>query len=400
MKQLHFDKAYLDVLDSLLDYSENSREEFLSLLHLIETSMEHSEGHSVGFFESHKIRNLFGRRKYKNNDKLRYVLDHMVDHLIERDVIIATDYSYKNGKTREYFYSSAFNLLLENRKLELELSNVQDAYYQSIITGDPPIGSIALSYYHYLKSSNFDIDESLALEWIFNEYKTQRITSNQYRCYIRMVLDLKDKRIYCTQSEKTGRISYNFNIIKRELRQFCRINGKKLISVDLKSSQPYFLASYFYQKWPNESQKFYDDVTKKDIYNLFYDLAVVDGLTQYHRFNGKYMEKVYIKDREDSKREMLRMLFKMSGHRPVYDIILENHYPEFYSKFRMFNGILWEDLQRIEASIFIPITDRWMERGCLSVHDSLYFVEDIKKDVINDLNKAFEAKGFKNYTLT
>lgn len=100
---------------------------------------------------------------------------------------------------------------------------------------------------------------------------------------------MKDKNIFASFGPKSNRITTLFTSKKRELRQFCKIDGEKLESLDLKSSQPYILAIHFLRKHPAESKRFYNDVVHNDIYTIFLDHARKEGLTKFKVWNGAYM---------------------------------------------------------------------------------------------------------------
>lgn len=151
-----------------------------------------------------------------------------------------------------------------------------------------------------------------------------------------MVLDLYDKRIIAVEGEKGGRIFTNFNLIKRELRAFCTIDGVNLSYLDLKCSQPFLLASYLFQKYPEEAKDFYNIVINDDIYLWFLKKWQDSGKSSYLSFNPKENRKLpkYIETRDDAKIEFLKMIFKSSGETPQFEIIFKNEFPELYKKFK------------------------------------------------------------------
>ena len=53
----------------------------------------------------------------------------------------------------------------------------------------------------------------------------------------------------------------------------------------------------------------------------------------------------------------------------------------------------------MEADIFIPVQNMFVNKGCLSVHDSLYFKKSLRNEIMNELCQVLNVSGFKDFTL-
>ena len=237
--------------------------------------------------------------------------------------------------------------------------------------------------------------------WIDDKfYRERSISSNQKRNYTRMVLSIEDKMIFTVEGANSGRVFTNFNSIKRELRQFCTIDGQKLMSIDLKSSQPYLMAQFMKKNWPVESKTFYDTVTKDDIYLFFlkkWNEANPAGFYREFNIAKNKMEDIYLNTRDDIKPEYLKMLFKIRGRKPALDDVFKSEFPFVYEKVQEQKEGLASTLQREESDLFIPVCTEFAERGCLSVHDSLYFKPDLHQPIMDSLKDIFINKQFADF---
>lgn len=85
--------------------------------------------------------------------------------------------------------------------------------------------------------------------------------------------------------------------------------------------------------------------------------------------------------------------------RPIYDSIFEEEFPSLYKKIRSLNSLATE-LQIQESKIFVPVATSFSDRGCLSVHDGLYFKSEIKEDLLIELESSFKKEQINNYKLS
>lgn len=145
-------------------------------------------GHNRGFFDNHKVREIFGRvrieskpdlileriqdffsnsiinitsrlyggaqnqnsiptnRPYGGTRSLNslkktrvWKLDLLIKQLIESGVLVVSYYSYTKKKTREYGYGLYFNLLLDGKKTQLTKSEVHPKYFNQIKKESKPV---------------------------------------------------------------------------------------------------------------------------------------------------------------------------------------------------------------------------------------------------------------------
>jgi hypothetical protein len=99
----------------------------------------------------------------------------------------------------------------------------------------------------------------------------------------------------------------------------------------------------------------------------------------YREFNvvKNMMVEVHLNTRDDIKPEYLKIMFKIEGRKPALEDIFEKEFPYVYGKVQEQKENLASTLQREEAELFIPGCTEFANRGCLSVHNSLYFKPDL-----------------------
>lgn len=402
--EVSFTKQYLNALDSFLNTEYNlvtRREDFLALLARIELFMSNNENEDKAWFEKHKYREYFGKTGPRGYQE--YKLDIMLKTLERKNILVITPYDKSRGKTRSYFYQLLFHMEYKESENEIIKVKIPEKYRRLFIkeTKIPEKVELKLQY-DLLMSQRFKVDTNLALKWINDQYNRHEIISNQKRNYVRMILSIDDKLIYTIEGDKGGRVYTNFTNLKKELRQFCLIDEQKLMSIDLKSSQPYLMAQFMMKNWPVESASFYEIVTKEDIYLFFLNRwleANPEGFYKRYNVDNRRVEKVYLRTRDDIKPEYLKMLFKINGRKPELDKIFKKEFPFVYHKVQDLKLGLASALQREESSIFIPVCTEFAERGCLSVHDSLYFKQELYQPILESLRSKFNEKGYKDFKL-
>lgn len=449
--KISYTKQFVSTIDSLLqdDYNEiTKREDFLVLLTKIEFLMnnykdKNSEG-EIAWFENNKFRSFFGQvsvpilrssskeisEKLSEDKKEQIILnedkkalypisstippnslekkrvwklDLLLKILENKNIIIRTAYDRHNHKTRRYLYNMLFEMECQEEELGIVKEDIPEKYCQLFLkeTESPKEPHLKVQY-DLLKSKKFKIDTDSALMWIDDKfYRERSISSNQKRNYTRMILSIEDKMIFTVEGAKGGRVFTNFNSIKRELRQFCTIDGQKLMSVDLKSSQPYLMAQFMKKNWPVESKTFYDTVTKDDIYIFFlkkWNEVNPSGFYREFSIVKNKMVDIYLNTRDDIKPEYLKMLFKIRGRKPALDNVFKSEFPFVYEKVQEQKEGLASTLQREESDLFIPVCTEFAEKGCLSVHDSLYFKPDLHQIILESLKGRFLKKQFADFT--
>lgn len=401
--KLSYTKQFINTLDSILESEYNSttrREDFIALLTKIELLMGKDENGEKAWFENNKLRLAFGRVKFCGT--LIWKLDLLLKILENKNILVITAYDKDKGRTRFYFYNTLFQFLCEESEIEIIKEEISEKYCKLLIKeAKAPEEKHLKVQYDLLMSDRFQIDSNSALRWIDDQYYNRKvITSNQKRNYTRMVLAIEDKMIFTVEGANSGRVFTNFNTIKKELRQFCTIDGQKLMSIDLKSSQPYLMAQFMNKNWPEESKTFYNAVTKNDIYLYFlqkWNESNPSGFYREFSLTKNQMVEVHLNTRDDIKPEYLKMLFKIKGRKPALDETFKKEFPFVYENVQKQKEGLALTLQKEESDLFIPVCTEFAHLGCLSVHDSLYFKPDLYQPILECLKGRFLKKQFADF---
>lgn len=385
---IYFPESLITSLDSILENNYNdltSREDFLKLFYIIEIFKTMSTEREVSSFSIHFLRNEFGRKIH--NGVQTWLLPSLIKICVENNILEFTNYSNydENRKTRTYKYTSIFEESILDNEINFILENVSASTFKSIQKySKVPTDYNLLSQYNLIKD-RVEIDEIAAATWAHNAYKSGEITFNTYENTRRNIATLMGKEnIFVSDDKKSGRVYTIFNMVKKELREFCTLDGESLINIDLKCAQPYFLASLLKESYPNNKavNNFYNLVTKEDIYVWMSD-------------------KLSVNDRQKGKEEFFHYFFKPNRGNCPGQSIMKKELNEVYEliKLEKSSNDLHFRLQRLESDIFISVENQFVKKGCLSVHDSLYFKKELKEEIISALNIEFEKKNFKNYRL-
>jgi hypothetical protein len=400
MKTISFTQEYLKVIDDLLSSCYNkvtTREHYLLFLERLEYKMAYCCDNEIPYINNNVERIKYGLTSL--NKKRVWRMDILIKNLIKKDILVATTYQKEKGLCRKYFYSPYFSYLLSEHEHTIVNEEIPEELYIKIVANYiPPTEPYLIPQYELLKSDRFRIDSVKAIEWIQN----QDLTFDRKRIYLRYVLDINDKRIIATKGEHSNRLFTNFNLMKREFREFCTIDNKPLLSIDLKSSQPFLFASYMLDKYPSyEAKRFFDLVTNDDIYLWFLNKWNERDSNYYMIYDKAEAKKIKkeIKNREDAKPEFLKLLFKIGGVDPPFTLLFKREFPSLYNSLLLEKATLCKSLQQKESYLFVPLCNQFAQRGALSVHDSLYFVKDIQDELLNELKKRFKQLNLNNYTL-
>jgi len=391
---------FINEIDKRLkeDYKKYNRQKFLLFINLIErkTLMQPNKllRDQWARLKAEYIKNIIG------TDYKAYIQILMDKKLINRNY-------YTEGKSYDY----SINYIYEEEEVsEIELSNKLQK--KAIKEYNRPSSDLLRHQYDLLRSKSFSFDVHLADNWLQSQTE---LSKHQYRSYSSSINNLEEKYIYTVQDNKTGRIFTNFNLMKSDLRKLCCIDNETLGQTDLKSSQPYFLASMMLKEHPTNVDvlKFYDIVTNQDVYvwmlhkfhkshkNKYYSAFVkYDDINEISIFQDKY-----ILIRDDVKPEFLKVMFKDNRGSTPFQDILKNELPFVYEyirqkKAKQKNNLALE-LQTIESNIFISAYKKMIKKKLkvLTVHDSIYFKKSDEKIVLKILNNEFKIQGFSNYKL-
>jgi len=377
---IYFTKGFILLIDELLqDYYDKSlkKEDFLHLFYVLEKSNE--ENNLVPL--PRNIRNNFGR----SNGQWKF--KKMIDILEYLNIITSTSYSNYEGKNfcKSYGYTNEFTSKVIDKEFELIFCEISEKTYNIIYKYSKiPEDPILLKHYNTIKSLEIDMNKAISFAKQFSNEKFLRV--------VRDIITIHNKEnIIVTEDERTGRIFTSFNLMKKELREFCLYQGEPLDSLDLKSSQPYLLSSLLLQEYPNnkEVQRFYELVTDSDLY---------DWLIENWGFTDIFS---YDESRTLAKKLFFNYLYKKNQGTNSAQQLISKEFPEVYEliKIKKSTEEIWLSLQKLEASIFIPVCNEFVENGCLSVHDSLYFPKEFRGDIERALRENFHKFKLTKYSL-
>lgn len=371
--------SVINELDKRLVDEYNSpiaKVDYYTFVYWLERMITMNDSHTECQFRNNEERLFWGRIKF--NGKMVWKLDKIISTLEKHEILYKTPYRFDVDKSfsRTYFFGLNYNKAIEQSDTsKLVYVEVNENIIHKIEDTKYDINN---PQYKLLMSDRFNIDIDSCSRFIDTMYPSKEVI------YKRMASDIHDKRIYLTNGEVSGRITSSFVNLKRELRQYCAIDNEQLISLDLKSSQAYLLANMLLDD-NEETKRFYDIVTKEDIYNHLNE----------HLSIG----------RDATKAEFFHYLYKgNSGSYTPLQTIFKSLFPYVYEKICTLNRNLNKEnkklvwlLQQKEAEIFIPIANKFALRGCLSVHDALYFKGVLREEINNDLVRVMSLKGYSDY---
>ena len=411
-----FSEYFINTIDSILEdvYSDYyPRESFFKFFYLIEKYSVYNKGEYAQMPIS-IIRKTLGTKRV--NKKKIQIASYIISKSIECNIVISTEYHFGNNKknknkTRTYKFNNIFKDKYSEHLIDVEID--KDGYLE--LTKEHKRSNKEQPHlrlqYDLLKSKRVIFDYKLASKWIND--RIDILSQNQYSTYTRMAINMLNKKIGVTEDKKSNRIFSNLTLIKREFRNFITIDGEKLLSIDLKSSQPYLLASKILKENQNcnECEDFFKLITEKDIYNTFRDKWFeINKTYNYIQYNSETYETEIkeISDRDESKKQFMRLLFKRAKGSVPFQIVLKEMFPKVYDIIKQMKkeaeskGIdnnLAVELQLEESNIFIPVINEVCKDGALSCHDSIYFKESLKERIFEILNNKFISLGYINYDL-
>ena len=206
----------------------------------------------------------------------------------------------------------------------------------------------------------------LAYEPALDFVKTlPKMDPRKYLKNLSMVNKIKDHEIFFT-FDPFGRLHTNFTNLKKEIRnKYLTIQGESLKYLDIKASQPFFLAQILKHYHPDtpETQKFIDLNENGDFYQYF-----VDQHPQ--RFH----------ERNNVKKPIYQVLFDENITRGQF--FFKKQFPSIFSFIKSYSGIykieLWEALQEMESdfifnNVYINVIKSYPDIPIFTVHDSIYF---------------------------
>ncbi len=388
-----FSDIFVRLVDSVLanEYDKPiTRKDYMTFFEMLERNLARrisGSFFSVEINNNHE-RKRWGRINYEG--KTLWKLGVILKTLKAKRIIDSTGYlalPNKQGHARRYFYTQALLNKLDYSAFTLVFEEINEKVYNAYKkkkeynVSDPQYGLLA--------NERFSINTNECNEWLIEAYKADKISKENCLLNIRRVYDIFNKDVYVVKV-RNGRVYSSFNSLKKELRQFCFIDGESLCSCDLKSSQPYLFATYLMGKYSTnpDVQRFFNLVTEDDIYIWLMNK------------NNEYFEKKII-SREECKPAFYQYLFKKTNRGTNNtQRIIQRDLPELYQivkeekrEFAFNEDNLANYLQGIESNLFIPVCEALANDGCLSVHDSLYFKPGLINDVKSRIITIFQERG-------
>ena len=364
------------------------REDYLLMLHSILQRLSMFK-HKNDYFNTCEISNHNERLcwgRVKVDGKLVWKIDIILNNLVNTGVLNRTGYEVK-GHARRYGFTDQFLNMVDLMDFTIMYEEVNEAIYNTLKSLKEYDESNP--QYQLLKSSRFTIDVESCVDYLRNSLKKKEMSMNAFNVNLKRVLDIYNKDIFVVRIDN-GRVYSSFTSLKSELRQYCFIDGEPLTSIDLRSSQPYFLASLLMSSNSND----------KDV-NEFYTMVVNGDIYEW------IMGKLGMKSRALAKEEMFRWIFKKSNKGPcVVQKLMADNLPGVHKAvtiqrayYQHTGGTLANFLQSLESKVFITVCEEFGEEGCISLHDGLYFKEEILDRVVGMLHLMFAEMRFSDYTL-
>lgn len=218
--------------------------------------------------------------------------------------------------------------------------------------------------------TRISIDHIGAMEWIDKEKKEGNLTIGQHTKSKIDIDKIKRNDIYC-KFDKFGRMHTNFTTLRKHLRhEYVTIDGAKTCEIDIKNSQPFFLANLILAE--NKEISLSDEFDK-------FKKRVING-TFYDDFMGSKPD--MFKSRPDVKKFVYKVLFGMNRENCVLNDTFKQEYPlihsfvvDFKKKNNSYKALSYK-LQRLESDFIynevIAILKSFnIDAPMFTVHDSI-----------------------------
>jgi len=226
---------------------------------------------------------------------------------------------------------------------------------------------------------SININYKRACQWLEQQYASGEMDLQKYTKNLHSVNCINSGHLFY-KFDSFGRLHTNFTVIKKYIRlNFLDIDGKELVELDIKNSQPFFLGVLINRE--NPSIKNVDDV------KYFFE-TVNNGLL-YDLFLDKYPD-VFV-DRNQTKVMIYRVLFGRNNKTIENDIFCET-FPtvyKFIKEYKSANGnykTLSHELQRLESEFVFGkvvrmVKDKFPAVKLFTVHDSIIYPLEYKEEV-------------------
>lgn len=220
------------------------------------------------------------------------------------------------------------------------------------------------------------IDRNAAIEWCDKNIDRNSI---QYLSNIMSINRISNCSIY-SHTDKWGRLHTNFTSLKKEIRQqFLSVNGNKLVELDIKNSQPFFLWLLMRENGCNGDSGYTESIFNGQIYD---QLSSEIGC-----------------NRSEAKIAIYKVLFGRNKTNQ-YDQWFQSKWPITYQWILDYKAecksykALAQRLQKRESQFIfnhlIPEIYKWHKPIIITVHDSILFEEQWYNDVKRIFGQALD----------
>ena len=179
-----------------------------------------------------------------------------IDYLLKVGILEYDGKGYQPGKksrryriSEKYLCSTLKTVLITDKVLVRQLNSENDVDIQAMQSYD---------YLYKWFDKRINIDIQAAEDYLLNEL-TSSMNHGYYQAYASMyskiwkLRALKDLRFWFKVDLKGRRLHTNFTNLNKELKQFITFDGKPLVSIDVKNSQPYLSVKLLEKIYSNQS---------------------------------------------------------------------------------------------------------------------------------------------------
>ena len=315
-------------------------------------------------------------------DKYGHLYNYYIQYLLDKEFIFMVSDYCGGVKARTYRLNSKYTKYIRRIRIfdKVLLKKHSKSYLKKsyLNYNNSPI---PMDVREKLADDLYDItiDYEKSMEYLNNLRSEKEISYIKYMKNSMSLESLRDGNIFF-KFDEYGRMHTNYTILKRNIRKnFLSIDGQPLHEIDLKNSQPLFLAVLMKRELsPNKLIN--SEITR------YFDL-VNNGLIY-----EELMNKCSIKDREEAKIMMYKVLFGVNGDTRKYNKMFNSVFPHIYAfilkykKEKKNYKSLSYALQNLESEfIFNKVIKHLMvsnpEIKLFTVHDSLCFPLNHKETV-------------------
>lgn len=308
-----------------------------------------------------------------------------INYLIEKEFITMVSNYYVNKKSKtyklNYFDLNSIkrikitdNILLKKRSKD---------YLEKSITSNNE-SPIELEMKKRLVDDlyHINVDYDKGIKYINELKENGQIDSNKYYKNYTSLDSIKNNHLFF-KFDEYGRLHTNFTILKKEIRQnFIKIDDQDIVELDIKNSQPFFLALLLKEEMNND-----DDEMKNYIW------LVKEGL-----FYDYIMDKFKNLTRGEVKLLTYKVLFGHNGINSIENKIFKSIFPKIYDyiiDYKRINNdyrFLAHTLQKMESDfvfgkVIKEIYTKIEGIRLFTVHDSILFPMRYEKEVSNIFSK-------------